>query len=50
MSGGKSAVCRFVVLGLLLVCWFLAEAAAIGTEKYSEGVSVKKTKGTWTYD
>lgn len=50
MIGGKSAVCRFVVLGLLLVCWFLAEAAAIGTEKYSEGVSVKKTKGTWTYD
>ena len=50
MSGGKSAVFRFVVLGLLLLCWFLAEAAAMGTEKYSEGVSVKKTKGTWTYE
>ena len=50
MSGGKGAVFRFVVLGLLLLCWFLAEAAAMGTEKYSEGVSVKKTKGTWTYE
>lgn len=50
MSGGKGAVFRFVVLGLLFLCWFLAEAAAMGTEKYSEGVSVKKTKGTWTYE
>lgn len=50
MSGAKRAVCRFAVLGLMLVFWFLAEAAAIGTEKYSEGVSVKKTKGVWSYD
>ena len=48
MRGGRKAVCRLGVLGLLLLCCFLAKAAAAGTEKYSEGVSVRKTKGTWS--
>ncbi len=48
MRGGRKAVCRLGILGLLLLCCFLAKAAAAGTEKYSEGVSVRKTKGTWS--
>ena len=48
MRGGRNAVCRLGILGLLLLCCFLAKAAAAGTEKYSEGVSVRKTKGTWS--